>query len=182
MGFETRFDEPGTLPKPGLIGRLLRLLLGAACLWGVYSGVVDGPSTVVPNLPHPLNLIPFVLALWLAPAVLDIGWGVDWKRCTQLTVVVIAAVLSVVGRISLGSWWTPLLGWFVLGFTIYVLAHLGISFVLAAVLGTPGCEMRALPHLWTLATGQQTQEHYCPGFLDAVDRWERFRREPGSPT
>ena len=44
---------------------------------------------------------------------------------------------------------------------------------------TPGCEMRALPHLWMLATGRETAEHFCPtGFLDSLDRWEAGRRGP----
>ena len=51
----------------------------------------------------------------------------------------------------------------------------GISFVLSAALATPGCEMRAIPHLWTIVTGRATKEHYCPGFLDGLDKWELGR-------
>ena len=58
----------------------------------------------------------------------------------------------------------------------YWFVHLGFSFFLAAVLATPGCEMRSIPHLWTLITRRATKEHYCPGFLDRLDRWERERR------
>ena len=48
-----------------------------------------------------------------------------------------------------------------------------MSFVLSSILSTPGCEMRAIPHAWTLLTGHVTPEHYCPGALDRVDRFER---------
>lgn len=44
-------------------------------------------------------------------------------------------------------------------------ANSGVSFLLASVLGTPGCEMRAIPHLAVLLTGRETREHFCPGFL-----------------
>lgn len=47
--------------------------------------------------------------------------------------------------------------------------------VLAGILATPGCEMRAIPHLWGLLTGNRIREHYCPGFFDNLDRWDRGR-------
>lgn len=37
-------------------------------------------------------------------------------------------------------------------------------------------EMRAIPHLWTNATGRPTREHVCPGHIARVDAWERPRR------
>ncbi len=61
---------------------------------------------------------------------------------------------------------------------VYVYAHLGLSFVLAAALATPGCEMRGIPHLVGLLRGRSSGEHYCPGFIDGLDRWERERRLP----
>ncbi len=57
----------------------------------------------------------------------------------------------------------------------YVYGHLGISFILAAFLATPGCEMRALPHLLGMIAGGEAREHCCPGFIEHIDRWERQR-------
>lgn len=176
MSFASRFDEPGTLTRPGPVGRLVRLALGAACLTGVWSAVTNGPVAIVPKLPHPVDWIPIGIALWLIPAVVDIGWGVAWKRRSQWAVVSAGVVLSFVSWLSYGRFWAPPLGWFVLGFTAYTLAHLGLSFVLSAVLATPGCEMRAIPHLWTVVTGRATKEHYCPSPLDGLDQWELGRR------
>ena len=51
---------------------------------------------------------------------------------------------------------------------------LGISVVLSALIATPACEMRSIPHLRTLTTGRATKEH-CPGALDRIDRWEANR-------
>jgi hypothetical protein len=54
--------------------------------------------------------------------------------------------------------------------------HLGIAYVLAAVIGTPGCEMRAFHDLYSRVTGIPTKEHYCPvGPLHPIDQWEARR-------
>ena len=71
-------------------------------------------------------------------------------------------------------WWASQL------VNVYVYAHLGLSFLLSAILATPGCEMRAIPHLAGILTRAPAREHYCPGFLDNVDRWERARHSPQS--
>jgi hypothetical protein len=55
---------------------------------------------------------------------------------------------------------------------LYTLGHLGVSFVLAAVIATPGCEMRSLPQLGAKLRRRTTDMHYCPGILTPVDRWE----------
>ena len=40
-----RFDQPGTLRKPGPMGRLVRLLVGGYLLWNVYLFVtLVGPE------------------------------------------------------------------------------------------------------------------------------------------
>ena len=47
-------------------------------------------------------------------------------------------------------------------------------FLLAALLATPGCEMRSIHHIYSVLTGRPTAEHHCPvGPLTAIDRWER---------
>jgi hypothetical protein len=61
---------------------------------------------------------------------------------------------------------------------LYLFSHLGLAFVLAALIGTPGCEMRAFHNLYTQVSGKPTKEHYCPiGPLGPIDRWESQRRE-----
>lgn len=93
----------------------------------------------------------------------------------QHAVLAISAGLIAVDLAVWGTWWAPPLGTFLLVWLAYFSAHLGLSFVVSAVIATPGCEMRSLPHLWTLITGRATKEHYCPGPLDPIDRWERQR-------
>ncbi len=65
------------------------------------------------------------------------------------------------------------------GWELYVFCHLGIAFILAAVIGAPGCEMRAFHDLYSRITGAPTKEHYCPvGPLHPIDQWEARRNLP----
>ena len=52
---------------------------------------------------------------------------------------------------------------------------LGIAFLLAAFLGTPGCEMRSYNHLIAKLQGRDPTEHFCPGGVDFADRWGEKR-------
>jgi hypothetical protein len=42
---DLKLDEPGSLPRPGPIGRVVRILLGLLCLW--YA---NGLQSVAANL------------------------------------------------------------------------------------------------------------------------------------
>ena len=48
----------------------------------------------------------------------------------------------------------------------------GVAFLVAAVLRTPGCEMRSLPHLASLALPDRRDFVACPGPLQPLDEWE----------
>lgn len=174
---ETFFEEQGSLSKPVLIGRAVRFTFGAMLLWGLYSLLRYGWIVMADTTPprHPEWWFLIVLAFWLTPYVVNIGFTKNWRRVPQVAVVTSAAAAIVVDFAVYGTWWAPPLGLFLLTWLVYFTAHLGISFVLSALLATPGCEMRAIPHLWTLTTGRTTKEHYCPGTLDRIDRWEADR-------
>ena len=105
----------------------------------------------------------------------NIGFTRNWRRGPQVAIAACAALATVIDLAIYGTWWAPPLGLFVLAWLIYFAAHLGLSFILSALLATPGCEMRAIPHLWTLSTRRPTKEHYCPSFIDRLDRWEANR-------
>ena len=174
---ETQFEEQGSLPKPGLIGRLVRLLLGVWLLSLTYTLVRDGPAGLLDTAaPAQWTWWAGVLiGLALTPYVVNIGFTRNWKHWPRMGVLAAAAVLIVIDLISFGTWWAPPLGVFALLWMVYWSGHLGLSFVLSSLIATPGCEMRAIPHLWTLLSGQPTKEHYCPGFIDNIDAWEGRR-------
>ena len=64
------------------------------------------------------------------------------------------------------------------GLVLYHFVHMGTSLILATALATPGCEMRSIPQLAGILRGTESKEHYCPGFFDALDKWEYERGAP----
>ena len=174
----THFEAQGALPRPGVLGRVVRLGLGLGLASGVYSLSTTG-TALIPGTEIPAHwtfwlYVAFVAAV--TPYVVNIGFGTNWRRRPQYAALAVVGLLLTVDLLIWGSWWAWPLGTFLWLWLMYVSIHLGGSFLVAAVIGTPGCEMRAFPHLWTVLSGRATREHVCPGFLDRVDRWEASRR------
>ena len=178
---DTKFDEYGTLERPGPVGRTARLVFGALLLWWTYTLLTDGPRGMLDTTAPRLWLfwVGVAWAFWLTPYVINIGFTRSWRRQPQYVLAALAAIAIGVDLLVWNTWWAPALGLLLLVWLVYFTAHLGSSFVLAAAISTPGCEMRAIPHLWTLLSGRRTKEHYCPGLLDNIDRWERQLRKTG---
>lgn len=171
------FSDQGTLDGPGPIGRLVRLAVGAACLWLVYELLFHANWRA---LRDPVLLWWALFAFALLPYVINIGFGVVWGKWPRYAAIALIGGAVGVGWIATGTvenvWTWNLIEWFML----YVYGHLGLSFVLAAILGTPGCEMRAIPQLIGRVFGKTVREHHCPGFIGRIDRWER-QRGAGEP-
>ncbi len=174
---EAQFEEQGSLPKPGLIGRGIRLLLGAWLLSFTYQLAREGPAGLLDTTApaHWTWWVGVIIGLAVTPYVINIGFTRNWKHWPRVAVLATAGVLIVIDLMAYGTWWAPPLGAFALLWMVYWSGHLGLSFVLSSLIATPGCEMRAIPHLWTVLTGRSTREHYCPGFIDNIDAWERKR-------
>ncbi len=170
-----RFDEPGTLHPPGAVGRLVRFALGASLLWLTYRLSVDSGLEDLTRWQFNFWVL---FALWLFPAVVNIGFGRVWGHWfPRVAIVTTGLAAALASYPSHGTVAGPSLWWVVVPWMIYTFGHLGLSFVLAAAQATPGCEMRAIPHLIGRITRRPRAEHYCPGFLDRLDRWERGRRD-----
>lgn len=174
---DLNLSAPGGISKPGPIGRLLRLGLGVLCLYYVFRlANVWGALLTTEGHIRPLLWNGILPGLFLVSYVVNIGFSRSWKKSPAiLSVVTLAGVAayswsatgSAEGQASASVLWIWL---------VYVFGHLGLAFVLSALLATPGCEMRAFHHSWTIVTGQPTAEHHCPiGPLSPVDRWERAR-------
>ena len=172
----THFEEPGSLAPPRAVGRVVRLALGVWLLSICYSILNGAPGLTGTRAPaHWTFWLAVVIAFHLTPYVVNIGLTRNWKRKPQYAVVLLTVVALVLDLVMFGTWWAPPLGGLILTWLSYLFGHLGVSFLLAGLIATTGCEMRALPHLWTVITGRRTREHYCPGPLDRLDRWERDR-------
>jgi hypothetical protein len=170
--------EQGTLARPGPYGRLLRLVLGAACLSAVYqllrdgSFVIQSPVTAIPNL-----AVLLIIEILLFHNVVNIGFGVNWGRRPTCVAVVLLLAAAAVSWLLFGTPNHPLFGAVLWIWVVYFYAHAGVSFVAAAAIATPGCEMRALPELLGKVTGRAAAEHPCPAsFIKKLDEWEQRRR------
>lgn len=170
---------PGSLSKPGPIGRLLRLLLGVLCLYALWGLMNIGPDFVE----NPIGLLPnlglmILFALCLFNYVINIGFSRDWHRYPLIASLIFLAAVATVGYLFTGDAGTDILGVSVLLWLGYFYTHLGVSFLLAAFLATPGCEMRAIPELFGKITHREAKEHHCPvGILSGIDQWEKRRSQ-----
>lgn len=173
---EAHFETPGSLRRPGPVGRAVRLGFGAAILWMVLPAVPNFPNALRVGAPSGHDwLVSVLLIAWLIPYVVNIGWRVNWKRLPRYAALGLLVAAAGIGYPIWGHWWNPAFGvtWWTLN--LYTFGHLGLSFVLAAVLATPGCEMRSVPDLLARLRGRRAREHYCPGWMDPLDRWEAAR-------
>ncbi len=168
------YVSPGTLPKPSLLGRGFRLALGIIILLTAFS-VARSLNQIVNGRGIPGSVIFWVLVVALLYSmrdVINLGLKVRWGQIAQFVVLVAALVCIAVDYIFYARLWAPPLGilfslWFFL-----TAIPLGVALTLAAILGTPGCEMRVYAGIIAKLQGHSASEHYCPGGIDFIDRWE----------
>lgn len=182
MSKQSTFCEPGTLSPPGPVGRLVRLLFALLCLGFLWTRLLADPLQVVARFPTDDELWPWAFAaLYLFAYVVNIGFGRSWGRWPPFVAIMALFAMSCVSRATTGNWFGPPLAWAFLAWMAYTYAHLGLSFLLSAVAATPGCEMRAIPHVLGRLTGRTAREHHCPvGPLNHIDSWEYKRRTNGA--
>lgn len=176
---DLKLDEPGSLPKPGPVGRIVRLLFGMLCLWYV-SELIAVSGTLIGADSHVLPLVwnGILPGLFLISYVVNIGFSRSWGKMPAVVSAALLSLTALVGYLSSGTVETTLFARIAWAWELYLFTHLGLSFVLAAVIGTPGCEMRALHDLYSRITGNPTKEHYCPiGPLHPIDQWEARRSD-----
>ena len=170
-----QFQDAGTLLKPGWIGRLVRLAMAVICLYAACQ-VFRNYEEFVFNVPREAILWFLVMmAFFLLPPVVNIGFGKILHSKTQSWFLMLFFFSVYYGNLVEQSYYGTISGYLLFLLPLYVFSHLGISFLIASIIRTPGCEMRAIPHLWMILSGRNGKEHYCPGFIDAVDKWEAGR-------
>lgn len=155
------------LPKPRMVGRLVRLLLGV----GTASMLLLTSPT---ELNHPDGLFWF-LALYAflsLPDVFDVLLSRRLRVNSQLLFLALVAIATAANLIMYKQIWAPILAILVYGMIVVVIGALTISFLLAALLRTPGCEWRAIPHLLARLKGQDIVGHPCSIYLHKLDQWE----------
>jgi len=172
-------EEPGSLPRPGPVGRIVRLFFGILCLRYV-AGLLQVGANLFSADAHirPLIWNGVIIGLFLISYVINIGFSRAWKKWPAIVCAGVFLALAAVGQLTEGTPETVLLARSIWIWELYLFSHLGIAFVIAAVIGTPGCEMRAFHDLYSRLTGKSTKEHFCPvGPLHPIDQWEAAREK-----
>jgi hypothetical protein len=171
--------DPGSLMRPGPIGRLIRLVLGSACLYGLdyllvhREAIIATPVSTLPNL-----VVLVVVAFWIVNYVVNIGFGKSWGRWPSYVSAIVMMTSATIGWVIKGTPDNSILGVCLWLWLVYFYSHLGFSFVLAALIATPGCETRSIPQLLGRLSGRKVQEHQCPASLiTRIDLWESTTRK-----
>ena len=171
---------PQELVRPGPVGRAIRACLGFATLslllslltvwreelWGGGVPVRDVGFWVL-----------VALSLWGTSYVFNIAFGLSWGQRTRAAVVAGAALVGLVGWVTGSGFSNAAFGVYLWSWFVALTGLLGPAHLLAAVLGTPGCEMRSYVHAWTLLRGGDVDTVVCPGGIDRFDNVGRTDRE-----
>lgn len=176
--------------RTGPIGRLARLGWATAAALTLASIIDRHGSARFRNphiltepsawLLHGLMLVAFMLAVG---AIASRLYGHQVARRAQAASIVAIAttvvVAGAVGAATRGAIWGFPLADLVWSFDVGVLVEQLLAFMLAAILGTPGCEIGVWPELIARARGETvevTEGLACIAGLSVIDRWEAGQR------
>ncbi len=133
-------QDAAPLPRPGPIGRGLRLVLGLAVLYLFADIVADFPKlTDGVNLANPLTWVGLGFALYAAPGIVRMVLSRQWSAWRVRGAVAGALVLAVSTDFFVTG--SPNGGAFGVTFGLVlalVLGVLGASFLVAAAVASPG--------------------------------------------
>jgi hypothetical protein len=168
---------PGTLTRPGPVGRLLRLGLGALCLFALWNVVLSAEAIVTQPFSSLDSLVVLIaFPLFVFNYVVNIGFSKSWGRRPLIASLAALGLSAGIAFLVSGSFDSPIFGVPLTLWLGYFYAHLGIAFVLAAFIATPGCEMRSIPEAIGRVLGKPSEEHLCPAsFVTKIDAWEQRR-------
>ena len=137
----TQFEQPGSYPQPGLIGRTIRFAAGVGILYMVIPPVLQHNDLVIRSgweTPI-LGWLPgFFLAVYLLPIIVNRGFSVKWRHRSQVVLGLLAIGAVVTDIIFYHRLWGPPLGWLVILTIGFVFGFLGMSFLVAGLFATPG--------------------------------------------
>ena len=131
------FEVPGSLVRPGRVGRLVRLGLGTLCLWAfVYNivlldGLLDGGISV-------FHLVTAAITFWYLPDLVNVTFSRNAGRFPQATLALTAIVVFAAGWAVEGQAWSLAVSWFVFLFIGAGYGVFAVSFLLAGLFAVPG--------------------------------------------
>lgn len=172
---DLKLTDKGSLPKPGPLGRLLRLGLAYLVLIGFVYEIWDDRVMLTTGDFEPYGLIwnGILIGLFLVSYIINIGYSRSFKKWPALVTAVGLGLLALYDYSTTGDWTGVAFGTGFFIWSMYLFSHLGVCFLISAIIGTPGCEMRALHDLFSKVSKVGVKEHLCPvGPIQPLDNWE----------
>jgi hypothetical protein len=167
------WQQPGSLPRPRVLGRLARLAMAVVCGWVLFelsrywAWVLEQPTDAFESFS-----IAIAAMFWVFNYVINIGFGVSLGRKPVIGLLAGFVLAAIVDFMWTGDFGV-VFGGYLIATLAYFYTHLGVSFLLAGLFATPGCEMRAIAHIIARSKPDSPDEHHCPaGFLHRLDEWE----------
>lgn len=162
------------LPRPGLIGVAIRTTLGIAVIYFLGIPCIRDAASFFDGFDDPMDsvILVILLAVYWRPVVNELfqrSWG-WWPSVIALT----GLGVTVFAGFSLGKPFGPAYGIYLWTWAMLFSALLGPALLLAAMLRTPGCEMRSYMDLWTRIRGGNPHTVACPGWIDRFDQVRLF--------
>ena len=167
--------EPGTVsatvaaPRTGPVGRIVRLLLAVAGVWFTYH-VWDRRGFILVHGDLFLTGLMVYGTHQLAAL---------YRRGKEALAALagLGAVAGAVALMQTNQLWAPPLSWLVWGLDLGFLAMVTVGLFVAVPLGTPGCEVAAIPEVIARLRGRTHQSGpvFCLVGLHKLDAWEAHR-------
>jgi hypothetical protein len=149
--------------RPGPVGLLLRVVLGAAAVYALVELVTQWDSFRDQDLVESDFWFITLFTLCLLPDVFNIGLRRRWGVWSLVVFLAGAAAIGSVGYLASGELWTTALA-------AWVYAGLSVSFPVAIVTRTPGCELNAMPRLVARLRGtSEAETRRCILGVDLLD-------------
>jgi len=156
---------------PGPVGLLIRVVLGAASVYALVELVTKWDIFRDQNLIESDFWFITVFTLCLLADVFNIGLRRRWGLWPIVVFVAGAAAIGSASYLALREIWTTALAAWVYAGDLLVFAALSVSFPVAIVTRTPGCELNALPRLVArLRGGVDEETRRCLLGVDLLDR------------
>jgi hypothetical protein len=169
------------IPPVGVIGRFLRTIIGGFQLYFVWSAVTYFSALrSIPFENQPLFWTVAALGIYFLPWAINLGFRKVLRINRQWWFGALAlGALAAVGwnYLHYQSALQPALSSYLMVAAIYAHGHIGISNLLAGIVGIRGCEMRVIPFLIQRLAGSDTELVLCPGAWTPLDRWEAGLRQ-----
>jgi len=172
---ESHERRPGPA-MPGPVGLLLRVVLGAVSIYVLVELITKWDIFRDQNLIESDFWFITVFTLCLLADVFNIGLRRRWGVWPIVVFLAGAAAIGSIGYLAAGEVWTTALATWVYAGDLLVFGALSVSFPVAIVMRTPGCELNALPRLVARLRGTTDEAtRRCLLGVDLLDRQPRRR-------